>query len=319
MKKVVNRTVVEGYLYSHSLVERTYSETAKRPGAKYIMGTVDIATDEDLLNVIPVHFSFVSEPVESDKPSIKQRYETLANIMNGTIKSVMKDGIEAAAKLQISSAIGLNEFYTDRNGTEELVSVKRNEGGFIRAQTPLNDPKERNTFEVDMLICGAKRVEADEERNLPEKVIISGYIFDFRKAILPVDFTVLDTGAMNYFEGLEPSKKNPVFTRIKGQQISTTVVRKIVEEAAFGPDVVREVKNSRKDWVVTWAQKDEYDLTDDQILTNEEIKTALADREIMLADMKSRRNNNTGAFNNAAAPTAAQKPAIKKTTEAFDF
>ena len=59
MKKMINRTVVEGYLYDSNLEERTYKETAKRPGAKYIMGTVDIATDDAMTNVVSVHFSFV--------------------------------------------------------------------------------------------------------------------------------------------------------------------------------------------------------------------------------------------------------------------
>ena len=321
MKKMNNRTIVEGYLYSNSLVERTYSDTAKRPGAKYIMGTVDIATDEDLLNVISVHFSFVSEPQEKDKPIMKQRYETLANIMNGTIKSCLNDGKDVAAKLQISSAIGLNEFYSERNGVEELVSVKRNEGGFIRSQSPLNDPNDRNTFDTDMIIISAKRVEADEERDTPEKVIIGGYIFDFRGAIMPVEYTVLAPGAMNYFEGLEPTKKNPVFTRVKGHQISTTVTRKIVEESAFGDDRVREVKNSRKDWVVDWAQKEEYEFDDESTITAEEINNALADRDVMLSDMKNRRKNSTNAIPDeapASNPTKG-KYTIKKSTDAFDF
>lgn len=320
MKKMNNRTIVEGYLYSNSLVEKTYSDTAKRPGAKYIMGTVDIATDEDLLNVISVHFSFVSEPLPDDKPIMKQRYETLANIMNGTIKSCLNDGKDVAAKLQISSAIGLNEFYTDRNGTEELVSAKRNEGGFIRAQSPLNDESERNTFDTDMIITSAKRVEADEERGLPEKVVIGGYIFDFRGAIMPVEYSVLSSGAMNYFEGLEPTKKSPVFTRVKGHQISTTVIRKIVEESAFGEDKVREVKNSRKDWVVDWAQKEEYEFDDESTITAEEVKNALANRELMLADMKNRRKNSTNAIPEAPASNATKgKYTIKKSTDAFDF
>ena len=320
MKKMINRTVVEGYLYDSNLEERTYKETAKRPGAKYIMGTVDIATDDAMTNVVSVHFSFVSEPLPEDKAVMKQRYETLANIMNGTIKSVMKDGQENAAKLQISSAIGVNEFYTDRNGSEELVSAKRNEGGFIRAQSPLNaNEKERSTFDTDMIIIGARRIEADEERDLPEKVVISGYIFDFRNTIMPVEFTVLSPGAMNYFENLEPKKNNPVFTRVKGEQVSTVVKRKIVEESAFGEDRVREVTNSRKDWVVTWAQKEEYDFGDESIITPEEVNKALADREVMLSDLKNRFHNRGNAIAETPAATAPAKKYNIKATSEFNF
>ena len=73
------------------------------------------------------------------------------NIYDGTFHSIMKNGKETAAKLRADSAIGLNEFYSDRTGKEELVSVKRNEGGFIHLADSLNpDEKSRNTFEADM-------------------------------------------------------------------------------------------------------------------------------------------------------------------------
>lgn len=323
MKKLINRTIVEGYLYDNSLVERAYSENAKRPGVKYIMGTVDIATDDAGTNVIPVHFSFVSDPEPDEKgyAAKKSRYDTLVNIMNGTIKSWIKDGQDSAAKLQISSAIGLNEFYSDRSGEMTLISAKRNEGGFIRSQSPLNAESERNTFDVDMIITSAKRIEANEERGLPEKVTIGGYIFDFRNAIMPVEFTVLAPGAMNYFENLEPSKSNPVFTRIKGQQISTTVPREIREESAFGEDRVRIVQNTRKDWVVTWAQKEEYEFDSPDTITAEQIKQMRADRDIMLADLKNRANRSGNAIPETPAPAAktTSKYTIKKSTDAFDF
>lgn len=319
MKKMINRTIVEGYLYDNSLVERTYSENAKRPGAKYIMGTVDIATDDACTNVIPVHFSFVSEPQDDDKPVMKSRYEILANIMNGTIKSVMKDGKESAAKLQISSAIGLNEFYSDRSGTSELVSAKRNEGGFIRSQSTLNPESERNTFDVDMIIIGATRMEANPEKDLPEKMILKGYIFDFRNAMMPVEFSVDSPGAMNYFENLEPSKGNPVFTRLKGEQVSRTINRTYTEESAFGEAKVRTVQNTRKDWVVNWAQKEEYEFDSPDTITSDEVKKALGEREIMLSDLRNRSQKGGNAIPADPAPAkTASKYNIKK-SDAFDF
>lgn len=316
MKKMVNRTVVEGYLYNNSLEEKTYSENAKRPGAKYIMGTVEIATDDAQTNIVPVYFSFVSEPEADAKPVMKSRYETLVNIMNGNIKSIMKDGKENAAKLQISSAIGVNDFYSDRNGSLELVSAKRNEGGFIRSQSALNDESMRNTFEVDIVITNVRHVEADDERNLPEKAIVGGYIFDFRNAIMPVEFSVNSPGAMNYFESLGVSRSNPFFTKVSGHQMSATVNRTIVKESAFGEDSVRIVKDTRKEWIIDWAQKEEYEFGEDT-LTNEEIKSALADREIMLADRKSRAMNRNNAISEPAKSNTNYS--VKKSDSTFDF
>jgi hypothetical protein len=129
----------------------------------------------------------------------------------------MEHGMDKAAKVRIDSAIGVNEFYSNRNGTEELVSAKRNEGGFVHiVQNLASDEKLRNTFECDMVITKVRELEADEERNRPRQVKVGGYTFDFRKALIPVEFTALSEGAMDYFLGLEASLKNPVFTEVWG-------------------------------------------------------------------------------------------------------
>ena len=62
----------------------------------------------------------------------------------------MADGAAAATKFKINSAIGLNEFFSDRSGTEELVSVKRNEGGFIEVVNALNEDEKANSAANDM-------------------------------------------------------------------------------------------------------------------------------------------------------------------------
>ena len=52
----------------------------------------------------------------------------------------------------INTALDLNDFYTDRDGNETLVSAKRNEGGFVTIVNKLDaDETKRNTFEFDFL------------------------------------------------------------------------------------------------------------------------------------------------------------------------
>lgn len=77
----------------------------------------------------------------------------------------MGNGKENAGKLRIDSALNLNEFYSDRNGKEELVSTKRNEGGFVHMVDVIaEDEKTRNTFKCDMIITNVVRMMADEEK-----------------------------------------------------------------------------------------------------------------------------------------------------------
>ena len=299
MKKMTNATHVEGLIYNHSLEERVSGPNSKSPGTKYITGTVEVATDNAYVNVVPVHFTYVTAKTASGNDNAT--YATLANIVNGTFKTIMADGTDKATRIRIDSAIGLNEFYSDRSGTEELVSVKRNEGGFAHTNGNWTDDETlRDTFDVDIVLTGCRRVEADPDRGTDDKVILKGAIFDFRNSLLPVEFSVVDTAAMNYFEGLDVSNKNPVFTRIRGRQVSETITRQITEEGAFGEPSVREVKSTRKDFIVTWAKRDPYDWDDESTITVEEFKKAIADRELTLAELK-RRNDEFKASKSGSA------------------
>ena len=303
-KTMINQTHIEGILYEHALEAKVTGDTSKNPGTPFITGTISIATDDKLTNIVPIHFTYVTATFGSGKPN--DTYTTLNNIVNGTFGSYMKDGADKAVKLRVDSAIGLNEFFTDRNGKEELVSAKRNEGGFVHKVDALDeDEKVRNTFKVDMVINGVTRTEADEEKNIPEKVVVKGAIFDFRKSLMPVEFSATNPNAMNYFEGLGATQKEPVFTCVWGRLVSETIVRQIRTESAFGEDEVREVKNTRRDFVITGAAKDPYVWDDESSITAAELNEAIQKREVELAAMKKRQDEykaSKGKITPAAAP-----------------
>ena len=219
-------------------------------------------------------------------------FTNLKKILSGEVGTVMSVGQDKAGKVRIDTAIALNEFYTDRNGKEEFVSAKRYEGGFLHFVTALDEDRDvRNRFDCDMLINNVKHVEADESKDLPEKAIIKGAIFDFRNQLLPVEFSVTNPKAIDYFEGLGVSNKEPVFTKVWGRQISETVVKKIVEENAFDDASIRTVKSSRKDYVITGAAKEPYLWDDETTLTVAELNEAITKREIQLATIKKRNDD----------------------------
>jgi hypothetical protein len=302
-KNLFNNTHVEGVLYEHTLEVKTSGPNSKNPGTEYISGTVSVATDDAGVNIVPVHFSYVTATTSKGSPNAT--YTVLKNIVDGAIGTILKNGKEKAGKVRIDSAIGLNEFYTDRNGTEELVSAKRNEGGFIHVADALNeDEKTRNTFTCDMVITNVKRVEGDEEKGTQDKVIVKGAIFDFKKALLPVEFSATNEHAMAYFEGLGASGKEPVFTKIWGRQVSETIVKTITEESAFGDASVREVKNTRKDFVITGAAKEPYAWDEEETITVAEMNEAIAAREVYIATLKQRNDEYKASKANSVAPTA---------------
>lgn len=305
MKKMFNATHISGSLYQHDLTLKVSGENSKNPGTEFISGNIEIATDNAGINIVPVHFTYVTAVTSKGKTN--DTFNTLKNIIDGVYKTVMKDGADNATKLRVDSAIGLNEFYSDRNGTEELISVKRNEGGFVHVAAAVEeDENARNTFDCDIVITNVRHVDADEEKNLPEKAIIKGAIFNFRNELLPVEFSVINPKAIAYFEDLGATNSSPVFTRIKGRQISESITRTVTEESAFGEPSVREYTSTRKDFVVTWAAKEEYVWDDEGSILASELKEAMAAREIALAEMKKRSDEYKASQGKpaAAAPAA---------------
>lgn len=301
MKKMINETHIEGWVYEHKLEAKVSGDTSKKPGTPFISGTVSIATDDNCLNVVQVHFTYVTETTKAGKPN--NTYLILENIINGKIGNIMAHGKENAGMIRIDSAIGLNEWY-DQNG--QFISVKRNEGGFVHQTAELREESQRATFNTDIVITSCIRQEADEEKNTPERLVVKGAIFDFRGALLPIEYTVLHPAAMDYFESLDASQSNPTFTRVQGIQVSQTVVKEIVEDSAFGDAKVKEVKSSYKDYVINWAQSTPYDWDDEGTLLASELTEAIANREIHKAEIKKRQDEYQASKGNAIASAPAK-------------
>lgn len=304
--KFINEVKLQGFLYEHNLEIKESGPTSKNPGTPFISGTISVATDNAMTNVVQVHFTYVVETTSQGKPNAT--FTALRKIIDGEVGTVMGDGAEKACKISVDTAIGLNEFYSDRNGKEELVSQRRNEGGFVHIMNNeqlAEKESARCTFKTTMLITKVAHIDADEDKNIPEKVIVSGCIFDFRKAILPVSFTVLNEGGMSYFEGLEASQKNPVLTTVWGKLVSTTVVNTITEESSWGEAEVREYKNTYKDYIITGCSKEPFVFDMEDTITADDLTKAIADREVYLASVKKRREDYLASKNGGNKSTSA--------------
>ena len=129
-------------------------------------------------------------------------------------------------------------------------------------------------------------------------------MFDFKNALLPVDVVAYKESAQNYFLGLEASEANPTFIKLKGQQVSQVIIRTVTEESAFGdePDV-KEFKNTVREFVVTGALPP-YEWDSEESITAQEMKEALASREITKAEIKQRQDE-YNASRSTKAPAAA--------------
>lgn len=289
-KKLWNREHVEGRVYDHNLAIKTVqNKDSQNFGKEFIGGTLDVATDEDCINVITINFTYVTE--KTSKGNVNATFTALKNIIeNG--KTIVAKGKDEATKVKIDTALALNDFYTNRTGEEVLVSAKRNEGGFVTIVSSLCEEDKRNTFEFDMLINGTRLVEADEERNIPsDYLIVKGAVFNFREAILPVELIVKNPSGIKYFESLDASQTNMTFTKVWGKINSENIKTYKEEEPAFGEAKVTEYEKNVKEWVITGTAKEPYEIGDaENGITLEEIKAKVADREVHLAEVKKRQD-----------------------------
>jgi hypothetical protein len=314
MRKAQNVEHVEGRIYQHDLaVKQVQNKESKNFGKDFISGNIEVATDEAGLNVIKVHFTYVTETTNSG--SKNNTFTNLKRIIDEN-KTWVTEGKDGALKVRIDTALALNDFY---NNEDNLVSTKTNEGGFVTIINELNEEKERNTFSVDMVITGVTHVDKDSDKNIDEHAIVRGAVFNFRNDLLPVDFKVKSAEGIKYFEDLGVTNAEPIYTRVWGKIISETTTTTQEVESAFGEAAVRTYRNTNKEWVITGTAKVPYDFGDENILTADELTKAAQDREVYLADVK-KRNDEYKA--NRAAGTAASTSSTATTatkTGGFSF
>ncbi len=157
-----------------------------------------------------------------------------------------------------------------------------------------------------MLIKNVTRVEDDTDKNINEDyVVVKGAIFNFRNALLPVDFIVRNAEGMGYFEDLNASQNEPVFTKVWGRINCGSVANEVKEETAFGEEAVRTFERKIKEWIITGTSKVPYDFGDETVLTVTEVQNAMQDRELMLADTKKRSEEYRAQREGGNTPTPA--------------
>lgn len=305
-KKMINSMNIEGKIYQFNLEEKVTKETSKHPNTPFISGTVDVVTGKEQDNIIQVHYTYVPPTYNSGKANAT--YGVLQNIIK-TGKTVINDGYEAATVVKLNPSYALNDFYPQ--GSDEVRSVPRNEGGFAQIMTenaihPEGDIG-RNKFEMDIVISNVSEVVPDEG---DPYVTIKGVTFDFRNVALPVTLTARNPEAGKYFLNLDASSSNPVFTKVWGKIVNIITKVENTTESAFGEATVDIVTRRKREYVITGANPVPYAFDTPDTITGAELQKSLQDREIYLAEVKrnaeeyrNQQSNGSTGFN-TTTPTA---------------
>ena len=293
----VNSVSIRGYVFSHTLQER---DSTRNPGEKTIMGLVNIATDDDAINVVPVNF-FVNEKTKAGK--VNATFTNLHQILTEN-KTYEECGTDAT-RVRVQGAIDVNDFY-GRDG--QLVSGKRVRGSFLHflnANEAISSEKMPATsFEADILIQSAAERESNDGS---EYVSLQGFVFNFRGDVLPVTFSVQSEGGKDFFLSEDISTTNPYFGKVWGNIKSTVVVSEQEEDdskTAFGAPQVRETTRTFRTWEVVGANVNE-GINEDTI-TQEELIQKVNEREARLAELATRtQGQNHTTTDKTGFPTSA--------------
>lgn len=316
MRKNTNQENIEGRVYEHDLKVKTVAnKQSANFGKEFIQGSISVATDEAGLNVLTVHYTYVTEFTKSGNKNAT--YGNLKRIIEGP--TWVANGKDAALKVKLTPSAALNDFYP--NGGDELVSQQRNEGGFVSIVTDLNpEGPGRQKFIFDTIIKNVTLVEADPERNITEDYArIDCVIFNFRNDILPFTLVARSEGAINYFIGLEASSNNPIYTQLWGEIVSTTVKIQKTIESAFGEPAVDVSERRQREWVVTGAKPEPYVFGLEETITVEDLNKAIADRNVYLEEVKTRAKEYYESRGNAISAQPATTPAPNTTIPAGGF
>lgn len=313
MRKNENSMNIEGKIYQFNLEEKVTGENSKVPGTHYIAGTIDVATNKELDNIIQVHYSYVAPTYSSGKTN--NSYTAMKKIIESG-KTVVTDGYENATAIRLNPSYQTNDFYPQ--GQDQVVSAPRNEGGFVTFVTPdkarpEGDPG-RNKFTFDIVISNvAEKVPEDGD----EYVAVEGIVFNYNNsAIYPVTLTARHKDAMKYFLDLGASKSNPVYTKVWGKIVNVYTTTEKTIESAFGEAEVETVTHRSREYVITHANPVPYEFDSSETITADELKKALQDREVYLASEKKRSEEYYASKNNDvpfASPAAQAASASVKT------
>ena len=317
MKQFENKVHLEGRIFSHTLQKRVTGEQSKNPGTEYIGGTLNIATDEAGINVVPVRFTYVTAVYSrSGKPN--DTYNVLSQIIENDV-TWEKNGKEAAPQVRIDGDIEVNDFL-GRNG--EMVEAKGVRGSFVHfanGSFGLNsDENKRNTFEADMLITATIPQEPEGGESY---LNLRGYVFAYRNALVPVTFSIHIPAGITYFEKCDISNNNPLLTKVWGNIVSTTQEIKTEVESAFGGSQVNVTTRTLRAWDVIGCAVEPYEWNDEATITAAEFQNLLADREQVKAEAKRRaEERNNSASGSAGFPSSgSEAPKNSSPTAAMNF
>ena len=302
MKSKFENTVdVRGWIFNHTLAKKV-----SKKGVEYIGGTINVATDKDAINVVPVNFMYVTPTLgNTGKPN--STYPFLEQIINEN-NTYELNGSEAT-KIRITGDVECNDFVT-REG--DMASPKRIRGSFAHPETGDIATVGCAKFKTDILIEGYREVEVENGDNYGQ---IRGYVFNFKNDFLPVDLTIRTKPGMEYFEKAAISVSEPMLTKVWGNIVCTTIENRTETENAFGAPTVNVTTRTLRAWDIEGASVEPMEFGDEDYMTAADVAEGKNNRELHLVEVRANHDEYQKSKDNVFAsevPPASASPTAAK-------
>lgn len=315
--RFINQADINGYVFDYDLEKKITGAQSKNPNTEYIRGNVQIATDEDAVNVVKVSFTYVT-PTRRDGKS-NENYETLEAIMKSDKTLNKGASTDEVMKVRIRCDLASNDFM-GKDG--QLVEAKDVVGRFVHFYKPNETVSFSSAFEAEAFIQSAAMRESDSG----DYMELKGFVFRYNgSCIFPVTFSVPGEQGQAFFEGQDISSSEPYFGKVWGH-IKTTVqkVEREVDESEVGfgsaPAVGFSTRTFRS-WDVEGANIN-LGADNEEVITMDDMKRLAKERAETVANVRKRweesQNKSTG-FGSAPTPAPKPKKAAPKVTKAPEF
>lgn len=293
IREAENRVIIEGLL---SEVDLNYgSFTKKNTGEKInsIGGEIKIQVNqningESVMLEIPVHM-FASEL--TNKGTKNPAYQNIEKIKNEFTSIAAAGGTAGADAIRITSGkIAMNTFPSKRTG--EITSFPRINASFIN-KIKKDELKPEARFIVTFVV-GKKVPEVNNEGIETGRYKITGVLPQYGGKVDVVDFI---TANPKVIEAINQYWNEGDTVSAMGRLNFSSRTEKIVQEVDFGEPIERLRTFSVSELIITGGSA--APLEGDKAYEPTDIQQALAERNIMLEEMKKNHENATTKTRNA--------------------
>lgn len=280
LREADNKVIVEGFLKENNL-EKTKDEHGKT----IIKGDIVVQVAENEEVIVKFYTGEVTK-AGKDNPSFKSLSTVIENYVSIADCLKANEPVTNATKVQVKGAkLRINDYYNEKK--KDLSSYIEIAGSFISsAKEETYEP--RAEFEMECFVSNIKP-ETNKEQEETGRLVVNVIVPVYGGKVVP--FTLLAEGDIAEFLSVNYEKNKTAF--LMGDIKNTVTINKVEKGGGFGKKKVETFVNTKQELIITGGgvngdpsmYEDNPDLAE-KAFPVEDIKKAIAEREIMLETLK---------------------------------